>query len=106
MNNREVAPGFDVVNAATTPAQIATNVSLKFIRSYVFDLHDGLEKNGFALLKSVFHGENRRQFKCQFAGIDFVERAVNNIDLYINNRIPPSTPLSTASSMPFLTAGM
>src|SRR5450759_4102378 len=48
MNNGEVPAGLDIVNAATTPAQIAANVSLKLVRRDIFDLHDRLQQNGFA----------------------------------------------------------
>src|SRR4026209_2162868 len=87
MNNRQTAARFDIVDAATTPAQIATDVALKFFRRDVFHFHDRLEQNRFTLLESVFHREDRRHLEREFAGIDFVERAVNDIDLYIDNRI-------------------
>src|SRR5437588_12050505 len=79
--------GLDAVNAATTTAQVAANVTLRFFRRDVFDLHDRLEQNRFALLKAVFHREDRRQFERELARIHFVEAAVNDIDLNIDNRV-------------------
>src|SRR5438876_11133620 len=87
VNNREVAARFDVVDAATAPTQVTANVSLKLVWSDVFNLHDWLQQNRFALFESIFHREDRGHFKCEFAGIDFVERTVNDIDLNIDNRI-------------------
>src|SRR5258707_11402439 len=75
MNDRQTAARFDVVDAPTTPAQVAANVALIFFRCDVFDLHDRLQQNGFALSKSIFHGEDRRHFERELAGVDFVERA-------------------------------
>ena len=43
MNNGEVAACFDVVNAATTAAQIPADVSLELVRCDVFNLHNGLQ---------------------------------------------------------------
>src|SRR6266496_6277327 len=87
MNDRQTAARFDVVDAPTTPAQVAANVALIFFRCDVFDLHDRLQQNGLALSKSIFHGEDRRHFERQLTGIDFVERPVNDIDLYIDNGV-------------------
>ncbi len=87
MNNGEIATCLDIVNAATTPAQVPANVSLKLVRGDVFDLHDRLKQNRFALFKPVFHREDRRHLKCKLVGIDFVKRTVNDIDLNIDNRI-------------------
>ncbi len=73
--------------AATAPAQVAANVALIFFRRDVFDLHDRLEQNRFALLEAIFHGENRRDFERELVRIDFVETSVNDIDLNIDHRI-------------------
>src|SRR5947208_5663515 len=87
MNDREIAARFDAVNAATASAQVAADISLELVRGDIFDFHDRLQQNRFPLLKSIFHGKDRCHFECKFAGIDFVERTVNDIDLYIDNRI-------------------
>src|SRR5207248_10542337 len=71
----------------TTPAQVAANVALISFRCDVYDLHDRFQQNGFALFKSIFHGEDRRHFERELTGIDFVERAVDDIDLNIDNRV-------------------
>src|SRR5206468_7424376 len=89
MNDRQTAARFDVVDAPTTSAQVAADVALELIRRNVFDLHYRFQQNRFTLFKSIFHGEDRSHFEREFAGIDFVERAVNDIDLNIDNRIPP-----------------
>src|SRR5882762_1439404 len=39
VNNGEVPARLDIVDAATTPAQVAADVPLKFVRRDVFDLH-------------------------------------------------------------------
>src|SRR6266540_3843204 len=87
MNNGEVAACFDVVDGTAAPAQVAADVSLKLVWRDVFDLHDRLQQNRFALFKPVFHREDRRHLKCKLVGIDFVKRTVNDIDLNIDNRI-------------------
>src|SRR6202022_1468911 len=87
VNKSESTTSLDAVNAATTTAQVAANVALRFFRRDVFDLHDRLEQNRFALFEAVFHREDRRQFERELARIHFVEAAVNDIDLNIDNRI-------------------
>src|SRR6266480_7736136 len=89
MNAREMSARFDAVNAATTAAQVAADVSLEFVGRDVFALHDRFQQNGFALFKAIFHGKNRGQFERELTGIDFVERTVNDIDLNIDDRVPP-----------------
>src|SRR5882724_6166712 len=61
----------DAVDAAASPAQVAANVSLKFVGSDIF----------------VLHSEDRRQLERKFAGIDFVEGAVNDVDFNVDDRI-------------------
>src|SRR6266699_2171411 len=100
----------DAVNAATTAAQVAANVALRFFRRDIFNLHDRLQQNRFALLEAIFHGENRRQLKRQLAGIDFVEAAVNDVDLNIDHGMtagmysrgimPPTILFSTTRPLP------
>src|SRR2546430_5211000 len=85
VNNRQMAYGFYAADAAATPAQIPANVALKFLRCNVFHLHDRLEQDRLALFEAVFHRENRCQLKRQFAGIDFVETSINNINLHIDH---------------------
>src|SRR5882724_5609925 len=87
VNNCEMPPGFDAANAATTAAEVAANVTLIIFRRDVFDLHDRLEQNGVALLKAIFHGENRGQLEGQLAGIDLVKAAVNDVHFDVDNRI-------------------
>src|SRR5204862_7498385 len=87
VNNGEIAACLDIVDAAATPAQVATNISLKLVRGDVFDLHDRLQQNRFALFKPVFHREDRRRLKCKFVGIDLVKRTVNDVDVNIDNGI-------------------
>src|SRR5436853_31103 len=79
--------GFDAVDGATTPAEIAADVALILVRRDVFDFHDRLEQNRLALLEPVFHGEDGRHLKREFAGINFVERAVNDVHFNINDGI-------------------
>src|SRR5260370_13821412 len=91
MNNRQIAARLDAADAAAAAAQVATNVTLKFFRRDVFDFHDRLKQNRFALLKAVFHGENRCQLESELAGIDFVKPPVTDIDFNIDNWITSKT---------------
>src|SRR5436190_6077026 len=84
---------FDAVDAATAAAQVAADVPLELVGRNVFDLHDWFQQNGFPLLKSVLHCEDRRQFERELTGIDFVEGTVNNIDFHIDNRITAQHPV-------------
>src|SRR5215472_4173441 len=87
VNNRKVAAHLNAVDAAAAAAQVATDVALKFFRRNVFNFHDRLEQNWFALLETVLRGEDRRHLERQLAGIDFVKTSINDIDLNIDNRI-------------------
>ena len=82
-----IAARLDAVDRAAPPAQVAANVTLIFFRRDVLDLHDRLQQDRFALLEAVFHRENRRHLECEFVGIDFVERAVNDVHFDIDNGI-------------------
>src|SRR5436305_13430192 len=87
VNDRQITPRLYAVDAAATPAKIVANVPLKFLWRDVFNFHDRLEQNRFALLKAVLHRKDRRQFERQLAGIDFVETSVNDVHLNIDNGI-------------------
>src|ERR1700730_15313630 len=55
MNNGEVATRFDAVNATAAPAQVAANVTLKFVRSDVLHFHNRLEQNRLPLTEAILH---------------------------------------------------
>ena len=87
MNDRQVTTGLNAVDAAPSPAQIATNVALKFVWRDVFDLHDRLQQDWLALPEAILHGKDRGHFERQLVGIDFVETSVNDIYLNIDDGI-------------------
>src|SRR5689334_12815217 len=74
----------DAVDAATAPAQVTADVSLKFVGGNVFHLHDRLEQDRFALLETIFHGEDRGELERQFVRIDVVVAAVNDVDFDVD----------------------
>src|SRR5262249_62376861 len=65
----------------------ATMSPRKFSRQYVFHLHDRLQTTSFPLFESTFQHEVARLFEGEFAASASVERAVNDIDLYIDHRV-------------------
>src|SRR4029077_1611122 len=87
VNDHHVAARLDAVDGTTPTAQVAANITLIFFWRDVLDLHDRLQQDWFALLEAVFHRENRRHLECELVGIDFVERAVNDVHFHIDNGI-------------------
>ena len=63
------------------------DVALIFFRRDVFDLHDRLEQDRFALLEAVLQGKDGGHLEREFVRIDFVEAAVDDVDLDIDHRI-------------------
>src|SRR3954452_6149115 len=78
---------FDAVDAATAPAQVTADISLKIVRSDVLHLHDRLEQNGAALLEPVFHGKNGSQLESQLVRVHVVIAPVDNIDFDVDDRV-------------------
>ena len=72
---------------AAAPIQVAHDVALIFFRGDVLDLHDRLEQDRLRLLEAVLHRKDRRQLERHFVRVDFVEAAVDDIDLDIDDRI-------------------
>ena len=87
MNDGEMSARLDAVNTASTAAQVAADVALRFFWRDVFDLHDRFEQDRFALFKAIFHREDRRQFESELAGIDFVEASINDVHFNIDHGI-------------------
>ena len=52
-----------------------------------FHLHDRFEQNRAGLLGRVFEGENAGHLERQFVGVHFVERAVHDCHLDVNDRV-------------------
>ena len=73
MNDREVSARFDAADACRDDGLNRPDIALIFFRRDVLHLHDRLEQNRFALLKAVFHREDRRELERQFVRIDFVK---------------------------------
>src|SRR5713101_1239332 len=87
MNNRKISARLDALDAAAATTEVAADVTLKFFRGDVFNFHDRLEQNRFALAEAVFHREDRGHFERELARIDFVETSENNVALNIDDRI-------------------
>src|ERR1700704_1825735 len=66
VNDGKVSPALNASDAAAPPAQVAADIALKFFRRDVFDLHDRLEQDRFALLEAVFHREDGGKFEGEF----------------------------------------
>src|SRR5438105_15499857 len=87
VNDGQISTRLDAVHLAPAPVQVADNVALIFVRGDVFYFHDRLEQDRFGRSEAVFHREDRCHFERELVRIDFVETAVNNVALNIDNWI-------------------
>src|SRR5260370_1619054 len=104
MNNRKISARLDALDAAAATTEVAADVTLKFFRGDVFNFHDRLEQNRFALAEAIFHREDRGHFERELARIDFVEASENDVALNIDNRIAPNHALPPSLLHPFFPA--
>src|SRR5256885_8934675 len=87
MNDGEFTARLDAADAAAPATQVTANVALIIFRCDVFDFHDRLEQDRFALLEAIFHREDGGEFECEFVRVDFVETSVNDVHLNIDNGV-------------------
>ena len=61
--------------------------SLIFIRRIALDLHDWFQQNRTGFFEGIFQGENACHTKREFVRIHFMERAVRDLDLDVNDLV-------------------
>src|SRR4051812_9547451 len=67
--------------------EIADDVTHVIGWRHDFDVHDGLEQNRMRLARRLFHRHRARDLERHFARVDVVERAVDELDLYVHHGI-------------------
>ena len=86
---------------------VAHHVAHVVLGRHDLDLHDRLEQHRIGLVEAFLEAHRAGDLERHFVRVDFVVRAVDQLDLDVDDRdSPPSDPLVIASRMPLSTAGM
>ena len=72
---------------AAAAVDVAEQIALIFVGRGDFDLHDRFEQNRVRLFEGVFERENAGHLERQFVRVHFVERAVHDLHLDVNDLV-------------------
>jgi hypothetical protein len=75
------------LHAAAAAVEVAHERAGELVGRLDFDLHDGLEQTGLALLHGIFEGEAAGGLEAELVGIDVVVGAVEDGDLEVDDGV-------------------